>query len=341
MISFLKQKTFLDFFPTPEFLLLSTAGVAIADENIKFVQLRSEMMAGGLKLAHLSIVDLPLGTLESGLVNNPTEFISALRKIATHCHTRYVHAALPEEKAYLFTASIGRVPPEGLRDAVAFIIEENVPITLAESVFDFEIIGETAHAHEIKLAVTVLPKNIVNTYIELFESAGITPISFDTESQAIARAIIRRGDKRTYLIVNLTLNKTGFYIVEEEVVQFSTTSAYGIGQDSSYPNFDDLRSEMRKVLTFWNTRTDPHHQDSNEVSASKVSGKKVEKILLCGFGSGQEDFVEKLMEGSEVEYTLSNVWSNTSSTNSRIPEISFKGSLEYASAVGLALPRGR
>src|SRR3989344_2718958 len=119
----------------------------------------------------------------------------------------------------------------GLRDAVAFIVEENVPVSLAESVFDFEIIDQMPGSNKIKLTVTVLPKDIVNAYITLFESAGITPISFDIESQAIARTLIHRGDRRPNLIINLSRKKTGFYVVEDKVVQFSTTSAYSIGED--------------------------------------------------------------------------------------------------------------
>ncbi|MDZ4206016.1 MAG: pilus assembly protein PilM, partial [Patescibacteria group bacterium] len=223
MISLLKQKTFLDFFPAPEFLLLSTTGIAITDIDTKFVQLRRKIFGDRFELAHASKVDNPKGAVESGLINNSDELVSILKKLASHYNIRYARASLPEEKAYLFTVNINWVPPEGLKDAVAFIIEENVPMSLAESVFDFEIINENESAGEIKLAVSVLPENIVNAYVGLFESALITPVSFDLESQAIARAVIRRGDKRPHLIINLSLKKTGFYVVEEEVVQFSTT----------------------------------------------------------------------------------------------------------------------
>jgi type IV pilus assembly protein PilM len=209
---------------------------------------------------------------------------------------------------------------------VAFIVEENAPVSLAESVFDFEIIGEVSDSNEIKLTVTVLPKNIVNTYIELFESAGITPISFDLESQATARALIHRGDKQPNLIINLSRKKTGFYVVEEEVVQFSTTPTYSIGEGDSYPSLNDLKAEMRKVLAFWDDRS---------------SEKKIEKIILCGFGASSRDFVKKLMSESDVPYAFADVWQNMSAYQSHIPGISFGESLEYASAVGLILPRVR
>lgn len=342
MISLLKQKTFLDFFPTPEFLLLSTTGITITDVDTKFVQLRRKIFGDGFELAHASKVDNPKGAVESGLINNSDELVSILKKLASHYNIRYARASLPEEKAYLFTTNINWVPSEGLKDAVAFIIEENVPVSLAESVFDFEIINENESAGKIKLAVSVLPENVVNAYVGLFESALITPVSFDLESQAIARTVIHRGDKRPHLIINLSLKKTGFYVVEEEVVQFSTTSAYGVGGDDPYPNLNDLKAEMRKVFAFWNARIDdPLRQSSSEASKSGQPGKKIEKVILCGLGRSRADFVEKLMSESEVPYASADVWSNMSSSRKHVSEMSFDESIDYASAIGLVLPRDK
>ena len=66
---------------------------------------------------------------------------------------------------------------------------------------------------------------------------------------------------------------------------------------------------------------------------------KIEKVTLCGLGANNQDFVERLMSGVEVKYEFANVWLNTSSSRSRIPEISFNESLDYASAIGLVLSR--
>ena len=223
------------------------------------------------------------------------------------------------------------MPHEGLKDAVAFIIEENAPVSLAESVFDFEIINENKSVGEIKLAVSVLPKNIVDAYVELFESAGITPVSFWLESQAIGRAVIPYGNKRPYLLINLSSKKTGFYVVEEGVVQFSTTVSYGIGVDDSYSNLNDLRAEMRKVLAFWDVRIDKLGRPEN----------KIEEAILCGSGGNKKDFVEKFMSESNVKYSLADVWLNMSSRRGGVPEIPFDESLDYASAIGLVLSHGK
>jgi hypothetical protein len=322
-----KQKTFLDFFPTPEFLLLSTTGITITDTDVKFMQLRRKVFGRGCELAHVSKVNLSQGVVVSGVVKQFDELVTILKKLSSHYHIRYARATLPEEQTYLFTTTIPRVASEGLKDAVAFIIEENVPMSLAESIFDFTVIGNLEDSPTLKLAVSVVSKNVVDSYIRLFESADITPISFDLESQAIARSVIRRGDRQSTLIVNIASNKTGFYVVEEEVVQFSTTSAYPLVDDVSLLNVNDLRGEMAKILTFWNSRTDKFG----------TSEKTIEKIIFYGLMSDRVDFVALLMNDHSIPYSTADVWQNVSSSKEVVSDIPLHESLDYASAIGLQL----
>lgn len=322
-----KRKKFLDFFPVPKFLLFSTTGVAISDKDTKFIQLQREGFGNAIRLDHASKVDNPVGAVQAGLINKPDEIVPILRKMAEHYGIQYAYATLPEERAYIFTTAIDWVPREGLKDAVAFIIEENVPVTLAESVFDFEIIEQEENTGKIKLVVTVIAKDVVNSYEKLFASAGITPVSFELESQAIARTAILYGDKRTHLIVNLSWKKTGFYIAEDRLVKFSTVSTYSIDDEGSTTSLNDLKAEIRKVLAFWNVHTDNSGKREN----------KIEQIVICGPGARKKDFIEKLMSEIEIPYSLVDIWLNLSSRH-HFPKMTFDESVSYISVVGSVLP---
>jgi len=325
-----RRKTFLDFFPVPNFLLFSSTGIAISDKDTKFVQLKRETFGDKAELVHATKVANPKGAVEAGLISKVAEIVPILKNLASHYGIQYAYATLPEERAYIFTTTIDWVSPEGLKDAVAFIIEENAPVTLAESVFDFKIINEDKVALKIKLVVTVLSKKVVSSYMDLFESAGITPVSFELESQAITRTAIRHDDNRPHLIINLSWKKTGFYIVEERIVRFSTVSTYSVSDDDSYPSLNDLKAEMRKVLAFWNVHADNTGKSEN----------KIEKIVLCGPGARKKDFVEKLMSESEIEYSLVDIWLNLSSRH-HFSKMTFDESISYISAVGSVLPHNR
>src|SRR3989344_8810837 len=152
MISLIRHKNFLNLFPVPEFLLLSTVGIALTDTDTKFVQLRREIWGDGFKMVNFKKIDNPKGAIESGFINNREGIVTILENLSSRYHIHYAHVVLPEEKAYIFTTKIGWVSPEGQRDAVAFILEGNAPVSLAESVFDFEIISGDENTGEIKVA---------------------------------------------------------------------------------------------------------------------------------------------------------------------------------------------
>ena len=323
MTSFSKPKSFLDIFPTPEFLLLSTVGIVISDADIKLIQVRRQMFGYGFKIVHLEKSANPKGAIENGVIQKPDELKNILKKFSSDYGIGYAHAILPEEKAYLFTATIERVPAEALRDAVAFIIEGNAPVTLAESVFDFEIIEDDGHSNKLKISVTVLPESVVNSYIDLFKSASITPVSFHLESQALSRAVINKEDKAPHLIVNLAFEKTGFYVVDKGVVQFSTTLPHGVSEDETHSNINDLKSEMHKVFAFWDSR----------------SNKKIEKAILCGPQSSNDDLISDLTSGNSTEYILVNAWSNIPLNHRGLSNVTLDQGLDYLSAIGLVVPR--
>jgi hypothetical protein len=315
--------SFFDFFPTPRFLLLSNTGVAVSEKSAQAVENKKK-----LSLKYCAEAPLPKGAISSGVILDPAACAKVLQELSDTYKFNYVHATLPEEKAYLFTAELEKVPFKDLRDAVAFIIEENVPLSLAESIFYFDVVGGAADPSKIKVAVSVIAEKEVQLYVNMFESAGITPISFDIESQAIARSVIVRGDVRTHLIVNIGETKTGLYVVEDEVVQFSSTPPLGSVEVQGYRDIQSLKSEVRKLFSFWNTRLDKRG----------IPQRKIERIILCGEGAAKEDFVSELMTGFEVEYSIADVWGNAFSIKEHLPELPFQASLSYPAAIGAALP---
>jgi Tfp pilus assembly PilM family ATPase len=319
-----KKKTFFNLFPPPEFLLLSTSGVAISDKSVKFVQLRRNSFSTKRHLAKWGKVPLPEGVVEAGFINSVEHVASALKTLAASNKLHFVRASLPDEKAYLFSAIIDKVPEESLRDAVAFILEENVPVSLADSVFDFRTI-ELAQPGKVKVVVSVAHKKVVESYYSVFDAAGMAVISFDLEAEAIARAVMARGDDRPTLIVNAGQRKMSFYVVEKGVVQFSTTSVRELVEPNTPIDIRNLKSEMQKVFAFWNTKID----------AGFGEEKKITNIVLCGAPLSDKNIVSELSTDFPVEYALANPWINTvlpRSNSAILPE-----SLEFVSAIGLAL----
>lgn len=322
MSALLKKKVFSDYFPVPEYLRLSNSGIAITDTEVKFLEFRHG------RFSRFEKISLPEGVVQSGFINAPEKLIAILKDLALRYKLRYAYATLPEERAYLFTTIIDKVPEEGLRDSVAFIIEENVPVKLANSVFDFDVIEELKQSNQLKITVSVISKKVVDFYLQVFESAGITPVSFDIESQAIARAIIPRGDKSTQLIVHLGEKKTGFYVVEDEVVQWTTTLPYSAQTNTTNSHLTDLRTELRKIFAFWTTRAEK----------PGFSERKIEKMLICGPGALNGALVAEFTKECPVTCSITDPLINVPEAKAHLQQNLSAEVLNYASAIGLVLP---
>ena len=91
-----------------------------------------------------------------------------------------------------------------------------------------------------------------------------------------------------------------------------------------------LKDEVNKLSSYWHT-----HKD-----ATGEMGKQIERIILSGRDAGFSGFDDYLSLSLGIPVEVGNVWHNTFSFHDHIPPILFEDSLDYAAAVGLALPKG-
>ncbi|MBX4195757.1 pilus assembly protein PilM [Candidatus Parcubacteria bacterium] len=314
-----------DLFPPPRFLTLREAGVSVTERAVKFVSFKVGA-SGGLRLEKFGEIPLPEGVISGGTIGNKAVLSDVLSRLRNEHGFSFVNATLPEEKAYLFTTTVDKVEYRDLHDAVAFTVEENAPVSLSKSLFSFEILEAES---QVKAAVSVLPQEIAESYMEIFEAAGMTPVSFDIESQAVARALVKRGDERSHLIIHLSERKVGLYLVDNEVVQFSSTLSADLSGGGTPEAVAALKSEIRKFFIFWNTR----------LEHGGVPGRSVENVVLSGPYASDERIVSNIMSDVETPYALGNVWANVFLSGRKLPDMPFDTSLGFDTAIGAALPQ--
>lgn len=315
-----------DLFPTPQFLTLTDAGVSISERTVRYISFKPGKK-DELHIEYSGEIPLPEGVVSAGEVRDKQRLAEVLSKLSKEKGLRFVRATVPEERAYLFTTSIDRVPYKDLKDAVAFIIEENAPVSLSKSIFSFEVLDKQ---DDFKVAVSVLPTDVAESYMETFEMAGLTPVSFDIESQAIARSLVKKEDERSHLIIYLGHNRVGFYLVSDEVVQFSSTLSIDVADSENPEVVRSLKSEIRKFFSFW----------SSKFELSALPNQKVERIIIGGPYAKDEKLVSSIMSDVETPYALGNVWVNVCDIEKRLPDMPFETSLAYAAAIGAALDEG-
>lgn len=355
-------KTFFRFFPTPKYISMSHVGMEISSTSIRFLELvRSR---GKLKLGRFSNQMLPTPLISGESLTQNKDLVASLKKVQRTNRLSFVEVAIPEEKAYLFTTEIPSGDEVAVRNHIEYHLEENVPVSLAEAVFDYHIIKKGNKKGSDFASVAVVPRIVMDEYIDLFEMCGMTPVSFLIENQALARAVVRQDDMNMYLIVNVGAKKTVLSIMSEQAVQFTSTvnigeedftnaiaKEYSVSKDEAVrlkqnkgivKNEDNtafflslvnvasaLRDEIQRVHNYWLSHVE---KSGGDVSAPF-------KILLAGRDSSIIGFREYMALSLKMPVELVNVWANVFSFNDEIPPIEYLESLDYATVIGLALPK--
>lgn len=318
------QSRFLKSFPAPKFLDPEYSGVSVSDTSIRFFQF--EKKGNGLAIKKYLERPLPAGAIVSGHIHNTDEVATVLKEIKKEIKTPYVRASLPEEKAYLFKTVIPLVPLGEIKSNIEFKLEENVPLPANTLTFDFAVIDPKDPKKEhFDIMVSAIPSLLIDLYVEVFESAGFIIYSLEMESQAIARALLTKAERGTYVIVHCAPEKVGLYIVSHSIIHFTSTLNTTKLEGGFDPNVIAL--ELKKVITYWK---------NSHVSDDTVS-KDIERIFVTGEGFN-EDFVPTLSALIKADVTVGNVWTNAFNIHESVPELSFIDSVKYAPAIGLALP---
>lgn len=352
------NKFFFRLFPPPNFLAASSFGLDISDESVKFAELI--ITREGIKVGRYGERKIPAGIIESGKIKNQVRLKEVLTSLQKEEGIKFVRVSLPEEQVYLFVLRLEKLGLKSIREGIELVLEENVPISAEDAIFDFDLIKEDAQSLEVQVAV--MPKNVIENYLSVFRDSSMSVLSLELEAQAISRAVIKKDDLETYMIVDFGKTRTGIFITSRGAVMFTSTldmggfllnemiqknfnidfkkadkmkKLYGLGRNAENKEIfavllnsvSVLRDEIVKDLLYWNTHKDKEGKDH----------LPVKKIILCGGDSNLAGLSEYLSISVKNKVEMANVWVNITETEKSIPEISFDQSLTFATALGLAL----
>lgn len=354
------QIDFFRYIRIPRFLEMPAIGIDISDGAVRFVELLKE---GKNFIPHrFGERKLPPGVVVSGNIIKKDELVKVLISISKDEKYKFVKASLPESKAYVFNISIPEMPEADIDEAIVFRIEDNAPISAAEAIFDYTIVGKNEKG-EMELSVTAVQESVIREYLDLYNKASLIPRSFELESRAIARALILPRDPRTYLIVHIGENKTVFSIVRAGIVRFTSTLYVGssnlndaIGRslavkpeeaeevknkcitqnpceekvfESISGAISSIKDEVNKLLIYWFTH--------------KVSGtpgiQKIDEILLSGKDATIPGVLSYMSRNIKTSVRIADAWSSCFSYNDYIPDINANDALDFVTAIGLSLPK--
>ena len=357
----MQRSTEKNFFSVPKFIRMPSVGIDISDCNIKFAELVPH--SDGMHLGRFGEIPIPAGIVEGGRIVAPDKLLEFLIKLRREQNLSFVRVTLPEEQVYFFRTSLPSASHDTLRSTLELSLEDHVPISPQEAVFDFDIVGKTNE--NIELAVTVSHRSVVEVYTEVFAKAGLTLLSLELEAEALAHAVTNVEDSTTHLIVDFGAVRTGIVVARAGQVYFTSTvniggqmltdtlaKHFGIATEEAEKikrefgllrnvsnqdlfslllnNIAVLRDEIEKHFIFWHT-----HPDENGKPRPTI-----EEVVLVGGDANLAGLAGYLSASLHVKVSIGNVWTNIALPKTGVPDLSRSASLSYAAVIGLSLGDG-
>lgn len=357
-------QTFSKWFPTPQILSLRAAGIDISDASIKWMIITGD--GNNRRVQSYGSETLESGIVVDGIIKNAKNLIEALRRVKSklgriHC----AHAALPEEAAYVFSM---HVPENSRREQilsmVEFELDGRVPIPPRDAVYDFDVIAGRDDDTGVEIGVVVFPRQLAESYAEVFDAAGINLLSLEVEARSIARAVSSgTKDEPITLSVDFGRVRTGFAVLKRGIPIFTSTVGVGgeamtravieklslspedaekfkneqgllaeggtknPGVEALAGTASALSDEIAKHYHYWDTRRNNKGERMTPVG----------RVLIVGGSANLKGLADYIAGRIKAPTERPNVWQNVCSFEEYIPPIDRRASLQFATAIGLAL----
>jgi len=344
-------------------------GLDINDLSLKIAKLKKG--SRGFVLTSFNEVKIPLGVMEDGAIKDEAALSKIIKSACDtvkgkKLKTKYVVASLPEGKSFLQVIQMPKMSEEELKLAVPLEAENYIPMPIDEVYLDFQVIPPIKdYFNHLEVLIVAMPKKVVDSYATCFKKAGLIPIVFEVESEAIARALVKKEiDSSLLILIDFGENHTNFIVFSGRSIRFTCsipissaflTKAiseslkinfneaekmkieYGLtGKKNSVEaervcqiisrTLEDLIAQIKKYINFYREHSSYEYLLENG---------KTEKILLCGGGSelkGLSDFMSKKLK-TTVE--LGDPFINF--LQKKPKNIIKKNPIFFTTAIGLAL----
>ncbi|MFH0854193.1 MAG: pilus assembly protein PilM [bacterium] len=343
-------------------------GVDLGPSSIKIVELiRTEK---GIELGTYGYAKLKFGDIKKDSALEQEKLAALLQKICKEAKIKTTNtiASLPPFFVFSAIISIPQMQDKDIEAAVKWEAKKVIPLPLEQIELNWKIINmkgdinktekkrfdlekdeknkierddngkanklSSRGGDKIQLLLTGAAKKIVNRYMEIFKRSGLNLYRLETESFALSRSLLNKGDKMISMIVdigalntNISIIKFGipFLIRSVDIGAFTITKIiansmnisieraeqfqYDIGIGSNDNNGDAVPKIIEESFSAVINEIKYSFNLYEEYKHSILEQKdKIEKIVLCGGGAMMPNLTGYLSNLLDIKVYIGNPW---------------------------------
>jgi len=343
-------------------------GLDISDVKIRYLQLKKRKKYSIIN--SFGEISVPTGLIKNGVIYNENQVANLIRKMFLNpvygkIESKYVNASLPEDKTFIKTIQIPKVPEEEVKGTVRWGIEQNIPLSTDQINFDWQVLEEKTNDKSKKMNVlaAICPISLVESYTKVIKKTDYIPISLENESINTTRCLTDLNSvlKNPILILDIGYSRTILIIYEYNTIPFTSTLKVSGSQMTTLISqtlkLKETEAEKAKIICGLDKRKgkgavrrilEPQIKNLikkiNETleyyNTYLGSNKKINSILLTGGGSQMIGLNKYLQENLKINIIAGDPLTNIMIEKKKTDEILSKTSFTpYTTAIGLALKK--
>lgn len=330
-------------------------GLDLGNSAIRLVELKAGTPRPSL--VTYGSIDLPPGLAQSDSQVDLDNLAKLIHKLTDSAKvtTKNAVIAVPGVVSFAVTLKLPSMSEKELREAIKYQAEQNIPISLADVKYDWQVVRTSGPGQEMLVMVVASPKAKIDRLVSVVERAGFEVIAVETTPLAFSRAL-SFSSVAPLLIVNIGALATELAMVENETValvrslsiggdaftravaqnlnvdlvqaeQFkqkfglSKEKLEGVIPKALKPLLDDVVEEIKRSIGFYQTQ---------------FQGGVPEKIILSGGAAKLEGLPAHLATVLKIPVVFGNTWGKIAYPKSEEGRL-ISVAADFSTAAGLAL----
>lgn len=351
------------FFPDPT---TRAVGLDISEHVFRLVEIRrGPFYRRKLQLHRYSEERVPDGVVVAGEFKKPEAVTEHLKNLVKKAYKRPTSrgavVSLPETRTFIKVITVKKPEkPEGIAAAILAEAELHIPTPINDLYVDWQHMEDPKDVpvgKTMSVTIAAAPKQIVDSYSAALEGAGLIPVAFEIEAQAIVRSVIpgKEDADKTIGIVDFGASRSSFIVYDKGTIQFTVSiplsgdvvtrriaESLAIDVPEAERTKRQCGVDAHKCGTRLWSIMEPFLSEMADRIIDAVNfyrdhfpgGRPLDEIILCGGGANMARMDELLSDLTKTPVRKADPWVNIDPGHSPLPPEII---LSSTTAVGLAL----
>ncbi len=165
-------------------------GLDIGSHSIKLVEL-DEGKKGGWCLRNIGLAQLPPEAILEGNIQDQAAVVETIKRLLASVKpaTKQVATSISGYSVIVKKITIGKASQEELEESIHWEAEQYIPFDISDVNIDFQILSPSeSNPEQMEVMLVAAKKDIIDTYTNLLNAAGLAPTIVEVDSFAMGNA---------------------------------------------------------------------------------------------------------------------------------------------------------